>query len=93
MDSEDPTKSRDPQNWEVPLISPEAETPRVKGPLLKFLREEPPGFGRRTTNTPRSEKVKKWDPAKTCRPGTGTPPKGRPGPAPLIPADAVTLMT
>lgn len=75
------------------MTSPEAETPRVRGPLLKFLREEPPGLGRRTTNTPRSEKVKKWDPAKTCRLGTGTPPKDRLGPATLTPADAVTLMT
>lgn len=74
------------------MRSPEAETPRVRGPLLRFLREEPPGLGRRTTNTPRAEKVKTWDPAKTCLPGTGTPPKEGPGPAPLTPADAVILM-
>lgn len=74
---EDPTKilleSRDPQNLEVSLRSPEAETPLFRGPLLKLPREEPPGLGG-PTKAPKAEKVRELDPAKPCLPGTETIP-------------------
>lgn len=66
------------------LRSPEAETPRVRGIPAEIPEVRLPGLGGGATKAPTALKVSKQDFPKTCPPGTGTPPKDRAGPTPLM---------